>query len=107
MFLVFLLHVVQIMNSFLNLLDIYINDILFSRSNQCLLKISSSLCAMLGGIILAVNLNISRYGFIFLALSSSQLLIASIQSKDYLMVIYAASIFLFVDCLGVYRWILM
>lgn len=62
------------MNSLSNSIDKYINEILFSHSNQCLLKISSSSCAVVGGIILAVNLYVSRYGFIFLALSSSQLL---------------------------------
>ena len=71
-----------------------------------LLKVSSSICAITGGIMLAVKLNISSYGFIFLALSSSQLLISSIQTKDNLMTFYSGSIFLFVDCLGVYRWLL-
>ncbi|MEM8674447.1 MAG: hypothetical protein AAGF83_11310 [Cyanobacteria bacterium P01_G01_bin.67] len=71
-----------------------------------LLKLSSSACAVIGGVILAANIEISCYGFVCLALSSSQLLIASIQDKDYLMIVYAASIFLFVDCLGVYRWLL-
>ena len=55
---------------------------------------------------LAAKLDISSYGFIFLALSSSQLLVASIQNRDYLTTVYAGSIFLFVDCLGVYRWLL-
>ena len=72
-----------------------------------LLKISSSICAVVGGVLLAAKLDISGYGFLFLALSSSQLLISSIQSKDYLMVFYSGSIFLFVDCLGVYRWLLI
>ena len=72
-----------------------------------LLKISSSICAVIGGVILAANLSISSYGFVFLALSSSQLLISSIQTKDRLMIIYSGSIFLFVDCLGIYRWLLV
>lgn len=75
-------------------------------SSAQLLKVSSSICAITGGIMLAVKLNISSYGFIFLALSSSQLLISSIQTKDNLMTFYSGSIFLFVDCLGVYRWLL-
>jgi|GEM_PF-1374798 len=70
------------------------------------LKLSSSVCAVIGGVILAANIDISCYGFIFLAFSSSQLLIASIKAKDYLMVVYATAIFLFVDCLGIYRWLL-
>ena len=75
-------------------------------SSAQLLKVSSSICAITGGIMLAVKLNISKYGFLFLALSSSQLLISSIQTKDNLMTFYSGSIFLFVDCLGVYRWLL-
>lgn len=71
-----------------------------------LLKISSSICAVIGGVMLAAKLNISSYGFLFLALSSSQLLVSSIQTKDNLMMFYSGSIFLFVDCLGVYRWLL-
>ena len=70
------------------------------------LKISSSVCAVIGGVMLAAKLTISSYGFLFLALSSSQLFISSIQSKDYLMICYSGSIFIFVDCLGVYRWLL-
>ena len=81
------------------------NNIPFSYYH--FLKLSSSACAVIGGIILAANIEISSYGFIFLALSSSQLLVASIQAKDILMIIYAASIFMFVDCFGVYRWLLI
>ena len=71
-----------------------------------LLKYSSIFCALLGGILLASNVNDSGYGFIFLALSSAQLLVASIQNKDTSTILYAASVFIFVDCLGVYRWVL-
>ncbi len=70
------------------------------------LKISSSVCAVVGGVMLAAKLSISSYGFLFLALSSSQLFISSLQTKDYLMICYSGSIFIFVDCLGVYRWLL-
>lgn len=71
-----------------------------------ILKYSSIFCALLGGILLASNVNTSGYGFIFLALSSGQLCVASLQNKDTSTVIYAASVFIFVDCLGVYRWVL-
>jgi hypothetical protein len=69
-------------------------------------KFSSIFCALLGGILLASNIPTSGYGFIFLALSSGQLLLASLQDKDTTTILYAASVFVFVDCLGVYRWIL-
>lgn len=70
------------------------------------LKSSSSLCALLGGVLLASKLEISGYGFVFLAMSSSQLLIASLREQDVSMTIYAGSVFLFVDCFGVYRWLI-
>lgn len=71
------------------------------------LQLMSSACAVAGGVMLAANLDdISRYGFIFLALSSSQMLIASLRTKDKSMIIYSGSLFCFVDCLGIYRWIL-
>jgi hypothetical protein len=71
------------------------------------LQLTSSACAVAGGVMLAANLNeVSKYGFIFLALSSSQMLIASLRTKDMPMIVYAGSLFFFVDCLGIYRWIL-
>ncbi|KJH69462.1 hypothetical protein UH38_23660 [Aliterella atlantica CENA595] len=69
------------------------------------LKRSSSICAIAGGVLLAAKVDLSGYGFIFLALSSSQMLLASILKKDQSMIFYSASLFLFVDCLGVDRWI--
>jgi hypothetical protein len=70
------------------------------------LQWSSSACAIAGGVMLASKTEVSGYGFIFLALSSSQMLMASIRRKDISMIVYAGSLFLFVDCLGIYRWIL-
>jgi hypothetical protein len=71
------------------------------------LKLTSSACAIVGGTMLAANIPaISKYGFVFLALSSSQMLIASLRTKDMPMIIYSGSLFCFVDCLGIFRWIL-
>jgi hypothetical protein len=70
------------------------------------LQYSSSACAIAGGVMLASNSEVSGYGFIFLALSSSQMLVASIRRKNTSMIVYASSLFVFVDCLGIYRWIL-
>jgi phosphate starvation-inducible membrane PsiE len=70
------------------------------------LKFSSIFCALIGGILLASNIPTSGYGFIFLALSSGQLLLASLHDKDTSTILYAASVFVFVDCLWVYRWLL-
>ncbi len=71
-----------------------------------ILQASSSACAVTGGVILASNTNVSSYGFFFLALSSSQMLLSSVLTRNTSMIIYAGSLFIFVDCLGIYRWIL-
>ena len=89
-----------------NFYTVFVPRLLRRYSSTQFLKISSSFCAVCGGVILAAKLSISSYGFLFLALSSSQLFIASIKTRDYLMIVYSGSIFLFVDCLGVYRWLL-
>lgn len=69
-------------------------------------QLSSSSCALVGGILLASKTQESSFGFLYLALSSSQLLLASILTRDWTMFLYSASLFIFVDCLGVYRWLL-
>lgn len=70
------------------------------------LRWSSSLFGVIGGFILALNIKISPYGFIFLGGSSSQLLISSLLIKDKSLIVYSSSIFIFVDLLGVYRWLI-
>lgn len=77
------------------------------RSNfNKILRTCSSFCALFGGILLASNTYLSKYGFIFLALSSSQFLVASILSQEWEMAVYFGGIFIFVDSLGVIRWVL-
>ncbi len=78
----------------------------FRVSLNLFLRYSSSLCALVGGVLLALKLEISGYGFIFLAMSSSQLLFVSLREQDFSMIVYAGSVFLFVDCFGVYRWLI-
>lgn len=70
------------------------------------LQISASICAILGGTLLASKVTISGYGFIFLALSSSQFLISSILERNKLLIFYSSSLLIFVDLHGVYRWLL-
>lgn len=72
-----------------------------------LLKISSSVFAVIGGLLLAWHSFISGYSFIFLACSSIQMLIASILNEDKLMILYSATIFFGVDSLGIYRWLFL
>lgn len=70
------------------------------------LKLSSSFFALTGGVILASNTESSGYGFIFLALSSSQMLVSSIIIKDPTLITYSACLFIFVDSFGIYKWLL-
>jgi CheY-like chemotaxis protein len=71
-----------------------------------ILKWSSSACAIAGGILLASNTALSGYGFIGLAASSFQMLTASFLLVDQTMVVYSGALFIFVDCLGVFRWLI-
>jgi hypothetical protein len=70
------------------------------------LRWSGSFFAVLGGILLASNTHISGYGFVLLAMSSSQMLLSSYLLGDQVMMVYSGSVFIFVDCFGVYRWLL-
>ncbi len=55
---------------------------------------------------LSSNTEVSKYGFILLALSSSQIFISSSIAGNKGLMMYAASLFIFVDCFGIYRWLL-
>jgi hypothetical protein len=79
---------------------------LISNALATKLQWSSSACAIAGGVILASNTAISGYGFIFLALSSSQLLLSTIQTQNRSLMFYAGSVFFFVDCFGIIRWLI-
>jgi hypothetical protein len=70
------------------------------------LKMASSTFAILGGVMLASRTSISSYGFIFLAISSFLMLAANFLLGNRSMIIYAGSLFLFVDCLGIFRWVI-
>jgi hypothetical protein len=71
-----------------------------------MLKWSSSSCAIAGGILLASNIPISGFGFIGLAASSFQMLLASFLLADKTMIVYSSALFIFVDCLGIFRWLI-
>lgn len=70
------------------------------------LKWSSSLFAVVGGFILALNVEVSAYGFILLAMSSGQLLISSLATRERSLIVYSGSVFICVDLFGIYRWII-
>ncbi len=77
-----------------------------SRSLGSILKFSSILFTVAGGMLLALNIETSRYGFLLLAGSSGQLLLSSLLCRDRGLIAYSLSLFLCVDCLGVWRWVL-
>ena len=62
-------------------------------------------CALVGGILLASKTEFSGNGFVFLALSSSQLFVASLLIADWSTVWYAGALFVCVDLVGVLRWV--
>jgi hypothetical protein len=70
------------------------------------LQFSSSVCAVIGGVLLSSNTSVSKYGFILLACSSSQIFLASWMLKQKALMIYGGSVFILVDCLGMYRWLI-
>ena len=76
------------------------------HSPASVLKFSSILFTIAGGMLLALNIETSRYGFLLLAGSSGQLLFSSVLCGDRSMIAYSLSLFLCVDCLGVWRWVL-
>lgn len=82
------------------------NAWIFNKGLIKYLKWASSLFAVTGGVLLASKTDASGYGFLFLALSSSHMWLASSLVGDKSMICYFGAIFLFVDCLGVYRWLL-
>ena len=65
----------------------------------------SSVSGLTGGIIVASNTEISRYGYIFLALSSLSLGISSYLDRDTSLIVYSASLFIFCDLFGLYCWL--
>lgn len=70
-------------------------------------KMLSIMWGGIGGILLALNTEISPYGFVFTALSSFSWIIASSLEKDRLNLFYGATLFFGVDLLGVFRWIIV
>lgn len=77
-----------------------------SKKVAAFLKWSSSVCAIGGGVVLASNTSQSGFGFVGLAASSFQMIIASYLLKDKAMIVYSGALFTCVDCLGVYRWLI-
>jgi hypothetical protein len=69
-------------------------------------KWSSCLCTVVGGVLLASKTGLSPYGFLFLAMGSSQMVAATYLMRDRALFAYSVAVFLFVDCFGIYRWLL-
>jgi hypothetical protein len=70
------------------------------------LKWSSCVCTIAGGIVLASNTAISPYGFLMLAMGSSQMVVVTFLMRDRGLFAYSLGVFLCVDCLGIYRWLM-
>jgi hypothetical protein len=70
------------------------------------LKWSSCVCTVVGGVLLASKTGLSPYGFLFLAMGSSQMVATTYLMRDRALFAYSVCVFLFVDCFGIYRWLL-
>ena len=80
-----------------------------SRKRQIASKffiLSSSFCGLVGGSMVASKTSITGYGFVPLALSSSQMLLASLLMRNWFLVCQSSCIFIFVDCIGIVNWLL-
>jgi hypothetical protein len=71
------------------------------------LKWSSCVCTVVGGVLLASKTNLSPYGFLFLAMGSSQMVATTYLMRDRALFVYSVCVFLFVDCFGIYRWLVV
>ncbi len=69
------------------------------------LALSATLLTALGGLMVASNTAVTRYGFLVWFLSSPQLALANYLDRNLSGFVYAITLFLFVDLLGVCRWI--
>jgi len=76
-------------------------------NNHAYIKFFSCLCATTGGILLASNIELSQFGFVPLALSSGSMSVVSILEKNRFNAMYSCALFLTVDLLGIYRWIIV
>jgi hypothetical protein len=68
---------------------------------------SSCVCTVLGGGLLASKTLLSPYGFLLLAMGSSQMVGATYLIRDRALFCYSVCVFLFVDCFGIYRWLVV
>jgi hypothetical protein len=71
------------------------------------LKSSAIFCATIGGILLAANIELSKFGFIPLAFSSFSMTLAAIIENNRLNAFYSGTLFIGVDLFGVYRWVIV
>jgi hypothetical protein len=72
-----------------------------------LLTWSSCVCTVLGGGLFASKTHLSPYGFLLLAMGSGQMVGSTYLMRDRALFCYAVCEFLFVDCFGIYRWLVV
>jgi len=70
------------------------------------LRLSAAFCALVGGVMVASNTSVSPYGFLVLCLSSGQLCLVAWWIRDRLLLLHSGVMLVFVDGLGVWRWLL-
>lgn len=69
-------------------------------------KIFGTICLIVGGLLVASNTSISKFGFLFLASSSSSMALACFLAAEQWNGRFFVLTFLVVDCFGIFNWLI-
>ncbi|PSB44119.1 hypothetical protein C7B80_21840 [Cyanosarcina cf. burmensis CCALA 770] len=70
------------------------------------IKIFGTVCLVIGGFLVASNTSISKFGFLFLASSSSSMALACFLAAEQWNGRFFVLTFLVVDCFGIFNWLI-
>lgn len=70
------------------------------------IKIFSTVCLVLGGLLVASNTSVSGFGFLFLASSSSSMALACFLAAEKWNGLFFLLTFSIVDCFGIFNWLI-
>ncbi|SFV58683.1 hypothetical protein MNB_SUP05-5-1100 [hydrothermal vent metagenome] len=62
-----------------------------------------TITGIIGGLLLALNISISHFGFLFFLTSASSWIIQGLKNKDKALILLNV-FFIFIDLIGIYRW---
>jgi hypothetical protein len=70
------------------------------------IKIFGTICLIIGGFLVASNTSVSKFGFLFLASSSSSMALACFLAAEQWNGRFFVLTFLIVDCFGIFNWLI-